>query len=70
MVNNEECDINTHTQLIGPDVTQLQDKIRTQAQRLCNFQEYTSLCEKRLFQYNPKNNFQLLKICFPHQKHI
>ena len=65
MANNEECksniNNNTHKQLIGPDVTQLQEKIRTQAKRLCNFQEYISLCEKRLLQYNPQEQLPITK---------
>ena len=73
MDNNEECKSNinnnnnnnsntsTYKQLIGPDVTQLQEKIRTQAKRLCNFQEYISLCEKRLLQYNPQEQLPITK---------
>ena len=59
--NNNNNSNNTYKQLIGPDVTQLQEKIRTQAKRLCNFQEYISLCEKRLLQYNPQEQLPITK---------
>ena len=39
----------------------LQEKIRNQAKRLCSFQEYISICEKRLLQYNPNENLPLNK---------
>lgn len=39
----------------------LQEKIRSQAKRLCSLQEYISLCEKRLKQYNPDETFPLME---------
>ena len=44
-----------------PQIKMLQEKIRNQAKRLCSFQEYISLCEKRILQFNPKENIPLKK---------
>ena len=44
-----------------PQIKMLQEKIRNQAKRLCSFQEYISLCEKRILQFNPKENIPLTK---------
>ena len=44
-----------------PQIKLLQEKIRNQAKRLCSFQEYISLCEKRILQFNPKENIPLKK---------
>lgn len=44
-----------------PQIKILQDKIRNQAKRLCSFQQYISLCEKRILQFNPKENIPLTK---------
>jgi hypothetical protein len=48
MDNNNVNNNNTQS------IQQLQQKIRSQASRLCSLQQYISLCESHLLHYNPQ----------------
>ena len=56
--NNNNTNINNNKNQIE---LSLQKKIRDQAKRLLNLQEYISLLETRVLQYNPNENLPLQK---------
>lgn len=37
----------------------LEEKVRNQAERLCNLENYKTLCERRILQLNPNESFPI-----------